>query len=103
MNTTEIVVLVLLVILYIGIGEFVRNVAYNNFNTYPGDMFRGEKIVYMPNYRFVASNSRLLSIVCGLLWVFLLAFNKGSELGEWIYDDLIIKGNEEDRIAPWVV
>ena len=103
MNTTEIVVLVLLVILYIGIGEFARSVAYNNIDTYPGDMFRGEKIVYVPNYRFVVRNSRLLSIVCGLLWVFLLAFNKGRELGEWIYDDLIIKGNEEDRIAPWVV
>ena len=103
MNTTEIVVLVLLVILYIGIGTFTKNVAYNNFNAYPCDMFSGEKIIYMPNCRFVTYNSRLLSIVCGLLWVFLLAFNKGSELGEWIYDDLIIKGNEEDRIAPWVV
>ena len=103
MNTTEIVVLVLLAILYIGIGTFTKNVVYKNFDTYPGDMFRGEKIIYMPNCRFMANNARSLAMIYGLLWVFILAFQKGAEMGEWIYEDLIIKGNEEDRIAPWVV
>ena len=55
------------------------------------------------NTRFIRVYSSEIGLFFGLMWPITVVFLLALDLGHYIYFALIYNGNEEDRIASWLV
>ena len=55
------------------------------------------------NTRFIRLYSSEIGLFFGLMWPIVIVFLLALDLGHYIYFALIYDGNEEDRIASWLV
>ena len=64
---------------------------------------RGENISFDANTRIIRLYNREIGTFFGIMWPILLVFFLSVDLGLTIYYSFIYNGNEEDRIASWLV
>lgn len=104
MGLSETIAIILVLLFYTMVAFLVGNAVRNSLDNHPAYMFfADDKIVHNDDIVFLRDKDTLISFTIGALWIFAIVFKLGSDIGGWIYEDLIIKGNEEDRIASWFV
>lgn len=105
MNISEIVALVLMIIVYIIIGVSRMNYMRDHYFCSYGEKYftEHEKVMHRDNLHFMSSNVAFMSAIYGMLFPFICAFKYGKYVGSEVYNRLIIKEDEEDRIASWFV
>jgi hypothetical protein len=102
MTDTEALALIFLLIIYAFIGIIMGNLAYKKLRNF--DVALSNYHIYTEeNMEYVFLRREGLAICIGIFWLFYLAFSVWAEVGRDFYNEVIIKNNEEDRIAAWVV
>jgi uncharacterized membrane protein YdjX (TVP38/TMEM64 family) len=91
------------VLLYMLGGVITYATAYNQLVDTIFIAYMGSSIVSDEDESFVRYNRRPIAFAVAVLWIFFMAFKIWKQLGRTIYDAYIVKDNEEDRIAAWVV
>jgi hypothetical protein len=102
MIDAEVLALLFLLIIYAFVGIIMGNLAYKKICKTDGVLSKYH--IYTEDdkeYLFLSRDE--IAICIGVLWVYYLAFSIWAEVGRDFYDEIIIKNNEEDRIAAWVV
>jgi hypothetical protein len=102
MTDTEILALIFLLVIYASVGVIIGNIAYKKMENYDGALSKYH-IYTEQDKEYVFLRREGLAMCVGILWMYYLAFSVWAEVGRDFYDEIIIKNNEEDRIAAWVV
>ena len=92
--------------LYILVGVFVglkANKALSNYEPPTSTSDEVNNITLDSNTRFIRVYSSEIGTFFGLMWPITVVFLLPLDLGHYIYFALIYNGNEEDRIASWLV
>jgi hypothetical protein len=78
-------------------GYFLNRTIHKN----PGLILGKDRLVIKDNLFFLVDNSHCLSVFCGSLWVFFVAFIIWVKIGRNIYNTKL--KYEEDRFVSWFV
>ena len=103
MSDAETIGLIITVFLYMLGGVITYATAYNQLVDTISIAYMGSSIISDEDESFVRYNRRPIAFAVAVLWVFFFAFKVWKQIGKTVYDAFIIKDNEEDRIAAWVV
>ena len=104
MTTSETVAIIAIVLFYIVVAFIVSAFAYKELNeNQPYMFFAQDKTVHKDDIEYLKTHKSLIAFIIGALWMLAFVFKLGSDIGGWIYEDIIIKGNDENRIASWFV
>lgn len=103
MNNAEVIGFIITVFLYMLGGVITYATAYNQLVDTISIAYMGSSIISDEDESFVRYNRRPIAFAVAVLWIFFMAFKIWKQLGRTIYDAFIIKDNEEDRIAAWVL
>ena len=60
------------------------------------------KVSLVSNLSYIEENRFILSLICGVLWIFAFAYLIGHKTGDDLYEKAIIGKDEEGRIAAWL-
>jgi len=102
MTDTETLALLFLLIIYTFVGIIMGNLAYKKI--YETDGALSKYHIYTEDDKeYLYFRREEIAIYIGVFWMYYLAFSVWAEVGRDFYDEIIIKNNEEDRIAAWVV
>ena len=101
MNEVEIIAVVFILLIYWIIGAIVAYSTYNKITR--GGFVNNERILSTKNMIFAKRNKKIISVIVGCVWLFMIIFVIWYDYGGEIYNRFIIKDDEESRIAPWVV
>ena len=103
MNNAEVIGFMITAFLYMLGGVIVYATAYNQLVDTISIAYMESSIISDEDESFVRYNRRPIAFAVAVLWVFFFAFKVWKQIGKTVYDAFIIKDNEEDRIAAWVV
>jgi hypothetical protein len=103
MSNVEAIGFIFTVLFYMLGSVIAYAITYNELCDAISNAYIGSSIVSKKDNGFVRNNRRQLAFVVAVLWIFFYAFRVWKLIGKTIYDAFIIKDNEEDRIAAWVV
>lgn len=103
MSNSEIIAYILLLATYIVVALLRKRYISDNICCRRNYMFKDDNVVSVDNENYVVYNRREVSFTYAFLWIFIEPFKLGKELGKLIYDNFIIKNNEENRIASWFI
>ena len=103
MIDSQLIAIGIIVILYMIVGVRITSMVYNAINRHGEAAFDGSKIVSEDNIYFVEEKAGALSFIVGALWIFFVVFSCWAEVGRRVYEDIIIDGDEESRLASWVI
>ena len=101
MNEVEIIAVIFILLIYCIIGAIVACSTYNKIAR--GGFVNNERILSTKNMIFAKRNEKIISVIVGIMWLFMMVFLIWYDWGGEIYNRFIIKDDEESRIAPWVV
>jgi hypothetical protein len=93
-------------LLYIAIGVAIGVKTSSGLETYSPPTSTSDElndITLDMNTRLITLYSREIGTFFGFVWPITLVFFLALDLGHYIYFGLIYNGNEEDRIASWLV
>ena len=103
MSNAESIGFILTVLFYMLGSVIAYCMTYSELCSAISNAYIGSSIVSKKDEWFVRSNRRQLAYAVAVLWIFFYAFKVWKLIGRTVYDAFIIKDNEEDRIAAWVV
>jgi len=103
MSNAETIGLIFTVLLYAFGCVIAYAIVYEQLHDSIPTAYMGSSIVSNEDEVFVRYNRRPIVFAVAILWVFFFAFKVWKHIGKTVYDAFIIKDNEEDRIAAWVV
>lgn len=103
MTDSELIGMLIAIILYIIVGIKFTISVFNAIDKNGMAVFNCDNVVYEDNIDFIEEKAGTLSFIVGALWPFFTIFACWSEIGRHVYEDIIIDGDEESRIASWVV
>ena len=92
--------------LYILVGVLVGLKANKELSQYEPPTSTSDEISNITldkNTRFIRVYSTEIGLFFGLMWPIVGVFLLALDLGHYVYFALIYNGNEEDRIASWLV
>ena len=101
MNEVEIIAVIFILLIYCIIGAIVACSTCNKIAR--GGFVNNERILSTKNMIFAKKNKKIISVIVGIMWLFMMVFLIWYDWGGEIYNRFIIKDDEESRIAPWVV
>ena len=93
-------------ILYIAVGVVICMKASSDLEKYSPPTSTYDElgdITLDMNTRLITLYSREIGMFFGLVWPIVIVFFLSLDLGHYLYFALIYNGNEEDRIASWLV
>jgi len=103
MTDTEALAWLFLLIIYAFIGIIMGNLADKKMMDENDGALSKYHIYTEVDKEYLFMRKEEISICIGIFWMYYLAFSVWAEVGRDFYDEIIIKNNEEDRIAAWVV
>ena len=103
MIDSNLIAVIVIIGLYLIVGVRISTLVYNAINRKGIAAFDGSKVVSLENIYFVEEKAGTLCFIVGALWIFFVVFSCWAEVGRRVYEDIIIDGDEESRIASWVV
>lgn len=102
MNNSEIIGLTLILVFYVIVGGVIARKNYVSIGYDPTYLLKFEKIISDEALDYIRNHKFGISWVCGMLWVFYGIFIIWSDIGNEIYEEIIIDKDEESRIAAWL-
>lgn len=102
MNNSEIIGLTFILVFYVIVGGIIARKNYVSIGYDPAYLLKFEKIISDEALDYIRSHKFGISWVCGMLWVFYGIFVIWSDIGNDIYEEIIIDKDEESRIAAWL-
>lgn len=102
LNTAEILGLVLFLCIYILVAAMYGHKVYNRLEDI-NSCYNETRVFSRLNHRYLIDNSVTISWMCAVFFPFSFAFFLGCDVGELIYELIILVKNEENRFAPWFV
>lgn len=102
MNNSEIIGLTFILVFYVIVGGIIARKNYVSIGYDPACLLKFEKIISDEALDYIRDHKFGISWVCGMLWVFYGIFVIWSDIGNEIYEEIIIDKDEESRIAAWL-
>lgn len=102
MNNSEIIGLTFILVFYVIVGGVIARKKYVSIGYDPACLLKFEKIISDEALDYISNHKFGISWVCGMLWVFYGMFIIWSDIGNEIYEEIIIDKDEESRIAAWL-
>jgi len=93
-------------LLYIAVGILIGMKANSELEQYSPPTSTSDElddITLDMNTRLIKLYSREIGTFFGMVWPITIVFFLSLDLGHYLYFALIYNGNEEDRIASWLV
>lgn len=93
-------------LLYIAVGIAIGVKASSEFENYSPPVSTSDElndITLDMNTRLITLYHNEIGMFFGLVWPITIVFLLALDLGHYFYFALIYNGNEEDRIASWLV
>lgn len=93
-------------LLYIAVGILIGIKASSELEQYSPPTSTSDElddITLDMNTRLITLYSREIGTFFGMVWPITIVFFLSLDLGHYLYFALIYNGNEEDRIASWLV
>lgn len=103
MNNAEVIGFMITVFVYMLGSIIAYTTTYTELCSSVASAYIGSSMISNEDNGFVRHNRKSLAFAVAVLWAFFYAFKVWKLIGKTIYDTFIIKDNEEDRIAAWVV
>lgn len=102
MSNSEIIGLTFILFFYLIVGGIIARKTYMAIWRDPACVLKYEKMMSDEAIDYISRHKYGLSWACGMLWIFYGLFYIWSEIGNNIYEEVIIDKDEESRIAAWL-
>lgn len=95
----EIIATIVFLVIYIVFGIKIGILAFEFLNNISANF----TLITIKNHEFIRNCASPISFAIGVSWLMVVFFFFGAKIGNTFYKKIIIKGNEEKRIASWFV
>lgn len=100
-SDAEIIALGIFIVLYTIVGIIV-GIGISSSLEDSEHLMKNDKVSLLSNLSYMERNRDILSLICGVLWIFAVAYLIGHQTGEDLYEKAVIGKDEESRIAAWL-